>query len=345
MPTWLRYTTLSSLLIISSSLSTLRMMASPPAVLIVGSANQDLTAYTSKVPQMGETVMGQDFKTSCGGKGANQAVAASALAPIKMVCKVGDDIYGQTLLENFRKSGVEYDEATVFASEGIPTGVAPIVVDTMSGDNTIIVIPGANFELTPAEVRKAILEHKPKVVLTQLEVLPETALEAMKAGKKVGAITILNPAPAPDDLHPEFYDCVDILIPNETELKILHGSGKDDDKDEEAMAKDLLDRGISMAVVCTLGSRGAVVVSSNDKIDYVSAPKDLACEKEPVVDTVGAGDSFCGALSAYLNSGLSLDESASLACGIASMTVRKLGAQTSYPTPDEVPEALRIKQT
>jgi ribokinase/non-canonical purine NTP pyrophosphatase (RdgB/HAM1 family) len=314
----------------------------PPSVLIVGSANQDLTAYTSRIPEMGETVMGQDFKTSCGGKGANQAVAASSLAPIRMVCKVGSDIYGKTLLENFRKSGVEYDESTVFAPEGVPTGVAPIVVDTSCGDNTIIVVPGANHVLTPEEVRKAILEHKPKVVLTQLEVLTETALEAMKVGKEVGAITILNPAPAPEILDKGFYKYVDILIPNETELKILHGSGKDDKTSEEDMAKDLLERGISMAVVCTLGARGAVIVSPNGKIDYVSAPKGLACENEPVVDTVGAGDSFCGSLSAYLNSGLDLKESASRACGIASMSVRKLGAQTSYPSPDEIPEELKI---
>jgi ribokinase len=314
----------------------------PPAVLIVGSANQDLTTYTSRIPEMGETVMGQDFKTSCGGKGANQAVAASALAPIKMVCKVGKDVYGNNLLENFRKAGVEYDESTVFAPAGISTGVAPIVVDTSCGDNTIIVIPGANHVLTPEEVRTTILKHKPKVVLTQLEVLTETALEAMKVGKEVGAITILNPAPAPENLDKGFYKYVDILIPNETELKILHGSSGDEKKSEEDMAKDLLEQGISMAVVCTLGARGAVIVSPNDKIDYVSAPKDLPCEKEPVVDTVGAGDSFCGSLAAYLNSGMDLQESASLACGIASMSVRKLGAQTSYPTPDEVPEMLRI---
>lgn len=308
------------------------------SVLIVGSANQDLTAYTSRIPSMGETVLGQDFKTSCGGKGANQAVAAAALLKPIMVCKVGDDSYGKALLENFKKAGVQYDDATVFAAPGIPTGVAPIVVDTTCGDNTIIVVPGANHAVTKEQVRDSILLNKPKVVLTQLEVLPEVALEAMKVGKEIGAITILNPAPAPDALLPDFYKYVDILIPNETELKILCGEG---DEDEETMAKALLERGIAQAVVVTLGARGAMVVA-NEGVTLVSAPKGLACETEPVVDTVGAGDSFCGSLAAYLSSGLTLQTSAGKACGIASMSVRKLGAQTAYPTPEQVPDILKI---
>lgn len=334
--------------------------------MIVGSANQDLTAYTARVPSMGETVMGQDFQTSCGGKGANQAVAAAALLTPIFVGQVGRDAHGRSLLDNFRTAGVVFDETNSLAPPGIPTGVAPIVVDTTTGDNTIIVVPGANHALTKEQVREAILHHRPRVVLTQLEVLPEVALEAMKVGKEVGATTILNPAPAPEELMSEFYNYVDIIIPNETELRLLYGdkpitSHNQDDSttagdgiamtspphDEEIMARALLDRGISQAVVVTLGARGAMVVTKgeNGGVKLVSAPPGIPnLESLPVIDTVGAGDCFCGTLAAYLasSSQMTLEDCARQACGMASLSVRKRGAQTSYPTRNEVPEMLKI---
>jgi len=321
-------------------------------VVVVGSANQDLTAYTGQVPTMGQTVLGKSFETSCGGKGANQAVAAASLdiCPVSMVCRVGSDSFGTDLLGNFQDIGVQYDASTTIVKT-TGTGVAPIVVDTNSGDNMIIVIPGANFALTPEEVRKAILDlvdqgEAPAVVIAQLEILPETALEALKVGKEVGAITILNPAPAPEgwDLN-EFFPFADIIIPNETELQSLCGGSSD--ADEEAMAKSLFEKGVGKAVVVTLGARGAMVVAKSEDDDTievtpVSAPEDLPCRNDPVEDTVGAGDSFCGALSVYLSAGLSLSEAAGKACGVASMSVRKRGAQTSYPKASELPECLRL---
>jgi ribokinase len=220
-----------------------------------------------------------------------------------------------------------------------PSGVASIVVDTKSGDNMIIVSPGANFKLTKEDVRKAILQLKPAQVVVQLEILPEVALEALKVGKEVGATTILNTAPAPEGWSLDelgFYPYIDILIPNETELKKLCPGMED--ADEEAMARSILAKGVGQAVIVTLGARGSLVVEKKGngddsvQVTITDAPEDLPARKEPVKNTVGAGDSFCGALSSYLSTGLSLVEASKYACGVASMTVRKEGAQESYPS-------------
>lgn len=315
-------------------------------VVVVGSANQDLTCYTSTLPTLGETVMGSSFETSCGGKGANQAVAAASLgiSPISMVCRVGQDSFGADLLANFRKVGVQFDPETTMTQEA-HSGVAPIVVDTNSGDNMIIVVPGANHVLTPQNVRNAILSCNPPpaVVVTQLEISPDAALEAMRVGKEVGATTILNPAPAPEGWTlDEFYPYVDILIPNETELLRLC---QDVGGSEQDMARFLLEQGVGKAVVVTLGARGAMIVrkdDENDNVTLVNAPDDLPCRDDPVQDTIGAGDAFCGATATYLSAGLDLVDATTKACGVASMSVRKKGAQSSYPTANELPDCLRI---
>jgi ribokinase/non-canonical purine NTP pyrophosphatase (RdgB/HAM1 family) len=356
-------------------------------IVVVGSANQDLTSNSDVLPSLGETVMGKDFATACGGKGANQAVAAGmlGLAPgelyciwccvgddvrrristfsltdppfyfiyfllmtVEMVCRVGDDLFGQNLLANFRKVGVQFDaEKTVL--KNTPSGVASIVVDGNSGDNMIIVSPGANYKLTAEDVRQAVTKAQPAQVIVQLEILPEVALEALKTGKKVGATTMLNTAPAPEgwtleDPGMEFYPYIDILILNESELAKVAG-GKEGE-DEEGMARSLLDKGVSKAVIVTLGARGALIVEKDDnddiKVSKSKEPDDLPAKKEPVKNTVGAGDSFCGALASYWSTGLSLAEAAKYACGVASMTVRKDGAQTSYPTYDELPDCLKL---
>jgi len=297
--------------------------------------------------------MGDTFTTACGGKGANQAVAAASLGfvPVSMLCRVGDDIFGKNLLDNFRRVGVEFDEESTVLSN-TASGVASIVVDSKSGDNMIIVSPGANYELTKEDVRTTLQAMKPSVVVVQLEILPEVALEAMKVGKEIGATTVLNTAPAPEgwtleDPGREFYPYVDILIPNETELQKLCKDTPDCETEEE-MAKSLLDKGVSTVLV-TLGARGAMIVqkddggSGNTKVTLVDAPDDLPAREEPVKDTIGAGDAFCGALSTCLSMGMTLEQSATFACGVASMTVRKVGAQTSYPTQEELPDCLKME--
>eukprot|EP00977_Amphora_coffeiformis_P013380 scaffold3498_cov176-Amphora_coffeaeformis.AAC.8 len=318
-------------------------------VVVVGSANQDLTSYTGQLPVLGETVMGETFETSCGGKGANQAKAAASLglAPVSMVCRVGDDVFGESLLKDFDKKRVNYDKADTVLKDGTSSGVATIVVDKASGDNMIIVTPGANYKLTPDNVEEALkkMTDPPAVVVVQLEVKYEASLQALKTAKELGAITVFNPAPAPTEegALDDFFPFVDIFIPNETELRTLCGRVGDDSVDEEEMAKTFLLKGVNKAVICTLGARGAMIVTKQEEgeptVDMVCAPGDLPANKEPVVDTIGAGDAFCGALSTYLASGLEMVEAGNLACGFASMSVRRLGA--NYPEPDDLPEMLR----
>ena len=321
-------------------------------VAFVGSANQDLTSYTPTLPVLGETVLGDTFATSTGGKGANQARACGSFAPhyctAQMICRVGEDVFGQEICKTLKAGGVTYDEETSILKDGTASGVAAIVVDQKSGDNMIIVSPGANFKLTPENVDEELKALKPAVVTTQLEIPMESALQAMKSGRKLGAVTILNPAPAPTEEGAlnDFWPFVDIFIPNETELRTICGKVGDDSVDETDMAKSLLEKGVGKAVICTLGARGAMIVARGDKEDddvkvsMVDAPEDLPARNEPIKDTIGAGDAFCGALSCYLSAGISLEEAAGMACGFASMSIRRQGA--NYPTFDELPETLKI---
>lgn len=331
-------------------------------VAVVGSANQDLTSYTAVLPQMGETVMGNTFATSCGGKGSNQACAAASLglSPVTMICRLGDDVFAKDLMANFKKKGVEVDAETTIlkaTKDGKPisTGVASIVVDTTSGDNMIIVTPGANHEMTANDVEMSLkaIPETPAAVVVQLEILKEAALAALKTGKELGSITILNPAPAPEaGVLDSFYPYTDIIIPNETELRKICGVAEDAEGGsdfEEKLAKQLLtDNGVKKAVIVTLGARGAMVVARDEsgmdgmKVTYVSQPDDLPCKNDPIADTVGAGDAFCGALATYLSCGVELEKAAGMACGLASMSVRRTGA--SYPSPDEIPKCLKLKE-
>jgi ribokinase len=344
------------ILVLFSHLSSIALAFTMKApVAVVGSANQDLTTYTAVLPQMGETVTGSIFATSCGGKGSNQACAAASLglAPVTMICRMGDDVFAKDLLANFKKKGVQVDEeATIL--QGVSTGVASIVVDTTTGDNMIIVTPGANHEMKANDVERALkgLSEKPAAVVVQLEILKEAALAALKTGSELGAITILNPAPAPETgVLDNFYMYTDIIIPNETELRKICGVAEDAQGDsdmEENLAKQLLTgSGVKKAVIVTLGARGAMVVARDKKgadgitVSYVNQPDDLPCKNDPIADTIGAGDAFCGALAAYLSSGVGLEKAAAMACGLASMSIRCTGA--SYPSPDEIPDCLRIK--
>jgi inosine triphosphate pyrophosphatase len=249
---------------------------------------------------------------------------------------------------------VSFDENTTVLRDGTPSGAASIIVDSKSGDNMIVVSPGANFKLSKEDVRQAILHQQPSHVVVQLEIQPEVALEALQAGRNVGALTILNPAPAPEGWTlDKFYPLIDILIPNETELQKLYSDSKSmmassEGADEETMAKYfLVEKGVAQAVIVTLGVRGAMVVErmvdGSVQTTMTDAPEDLPARQEPVLNTIGAGDSFCGSLATYYSTGrLSLVEAAGYACGIASMTVRKDGVQDAYPTYDDLPDCLKF---
>jgi ribokinase/non-canonical purine NTP pyrophosphatase (RdgB/HAM1 family) len=321
------------------------------SIVVVGSANVDLTTYTNSAPGQGETVLGKEFKTSLGGKGANQAVAAALLsAPnsIHFICKVGNDDYGMELIRNFDKRRILYNPNNVISKKN-HTGIAAITV-TSTGENSIIVVPGSNHDLSVEEVKNQLVEiqqfKKIDVVMTQLEVNLDVALMAMKIGRECSALTILNPAPAPDFFDDDFFDYVDMIVPNESELRKLVRITKEGSIED--MAKELLKRGIRKAVIVTLGAKGAMIIQRKTElenefeVDFVNAPQELQNANEPVIDTVGAGDAFCGSLAVYLASGSQLLDAVMKACGVASLSVRKIGAQSSYPTFYELPPCLRL---
>ncbi|GHF96918.1 ribokinase [Streptomyces thermodiastaticus] len=295
-------------------------------LLVVGSANADLVIGVERRPAAGETVLGSDLAVHPGGKGANQAVAAARLgARTALLARVGDDAHGRLLLDSQRAAGVD---TTGVLTGGAPTGVALITVDP-SGDNSIVVSPGANARLTPEDVRAAAgLLARSRVVSAQLEVPLETVVEAVRqlAG---GSRFVLNPSP-PRPLPQELLDACDPLIVNEHEARVILG-GEAAGPAPEDWARALLARG-PRSVVVTLGAEGALVASAEGLARVPSVAVD-------VVDTTGAGDAFAAALAWRLGAGVPLAEAAAYAARVGAAAVTKPGAQESYPTAAEV-EAL-----
>ena len=282
-------------------------------LLVVGSANADLVIGVERRPGAGETVLGSDLALHPGGKGANQAVAAARLgARTALLARVGDDAHGRLLLD----------------SQRAPTGVALITVDP-SGDNSIVVSPGANGRLTPEDVRAAgSLFQASRVVSTQLEIPLETVLEVVR-NLAPDSRFVLNPSP-PRPLPAEVLAACDPLIVNEHEAKVILGDACVSEAPED-WARMLLARG-PRSVVVTMGAEGALVASA-EGVTRVPAVRVDA------VDTTGAGDAFTAALAWRLGAGASLAEAAAYASRVGAAAVTKRGAQDSFPTAAEV-EAL-----
>lgn len=295
-------------------------------LLVVGSANADLVIEVERRPAAGETVLGGDLATHPGGKGANQAVAAARLgARTALLARVGDDAHGRLLLDSQRAAGA--DTAGVLVG-GAPTGVALITVDP-SGDNSIVVSPGANGRLTPADVRAAAgLLGASRVVSAQLEIPLETVVEVVR-GMAPGSRFVLNPSP-PLPLPAEVLAACDPLIVNEHEAKVILG-GASADGEPADWARLLLAKG-PRSVVVTLGADGALVADGHGVTAVPSV-------KVAAVDTTGAGDAFTAALAVRLGAGASLPEAAEYAARVGAAAVTRRGAQESYPTAAEV-EAL-----
>jgi ribokinase len=289
----------------------------------------DLIARAPRIPQPGETILGGDFCTAPGGKGANQAVAAARLgAQVSMVGRVGSDAFAQTLLASLAAAGVEHHH--VIQDAQAATGVALIVVDE-NGQNSIVVASGANARLSPADVdatRTAIAAAG--VLLLQLESPLETVTRAAELARAHDVTVILNPAPA-CELPAGLLDQVDVLIPNESETTILTelpvGSPV------EAQAAALLKLGVGAAIL-TLGERGALLAQP-DGVEHVPA-----FQVTPV-DTTAAGDAFVGGFAAALAEGRSPIEAVRWGCAAGALATTKLGAQPSLPTRQEVEELLR----
>jgi ribokinase len=292
-------------------------------LLVVGSANADLVIGVERRPGPGETVLGSDLAVHPGGKGANQAVAAARLgARTALLARVGDDAHGRLLLDAQRAAGV--DTVGVLVG-GAPTGVALITVDP-SGDNSIVVSPGANGKLTPADIRAAgSLFHASRVVSAQLEIPLETVVEVVRT-LPPGTRFVLNPSP-PRPLPQEVLAACDPLIVNEHEARVLLGEAGVGDVPED-WARLLLARG-PRSVVVTLGARGALVASAEGVARVPSV-------RVEAVDTTGAGDAFTAALAWRLGSGESLADSAAYAARVGAAAVTRAGAQESYPTAAEV---------
>ncbi len=305
-----------------------------PKICMVGSSNIDLIARTPRMPAPGETIVGTLFQMGYGGKGANQAVMAARLgAQVAVVTKLGRDVFGEDTLKNYRSQGI--DTTYVLFDEQRFSGVAPIWVDERTGQNTIIIVPGANDGLSPADTRSASSAiRSAEVLICQLEIPMETTLEAFRVAKENGGktLTILNPAPAAQ-LPEEIYGLTDILAPNESETALLTGMPVDSLDHVTAAAQALHKRG-PQTIIITLGERGALLLDGDQAAQFVPA------QKVQAVDSTGAGDAFIGSLAYFLGSKRPLRDAVERACAIATQSVLKTGTQTSFPKRDEVMDLL-----
>lgn len=292
----------------------------PAVIAVVGSAMMDLTAYAQILPEPGQTLAGQHFTTGFGGKGANQAVmAAHCGAEVHFIGKLGEDVFGGSILDNFVKVGINTDYVE---RSKTPTGVAHIWVDG-DGENRIIIIPGANHEIEIEKAVDAINSIKDlSIVVAQCEIKQEVTLNAFRAAKARGCTTILNPAPY-QEISPELLELCDWIIPNETEFRELSGQLPTSDEILKSFRP-------GKNSIVTLGSQGAVYISPDGQLTKVSAPKVTA------VDTTGAGDAFVGAFACSLASGSDPVSAMTLGIKVASFSVTRKGAQSSYPDQAEI---------
>jgi ribokinase len=300
-------------------------------VVVVGSSNMDLVVKSSRIPVVGETILGGDFIMVPGGKGANQAVAAAKLgARVCFVAKLGDDLFGRQSLDNFKKEGLDTTHVTLSAEA--PSGVALIMVDD-AGNNVIVVAPGANARLTAEEVKKAESDIASSgAVVAQLEVPLDTVAFAGQLAQVAGVPFVLDPAPA-RRLPAELLKIVDVLTPNETEAQILTGIEVHDEPSARAAAEKLLSTGVK-TVILTMGAQGFLLVD-RDKVEFVTA------RQVDAVDSTAAGDAFTGSLAVGMAQGKSISEAALLANHVAALSVTRMGAQPSMPTLQQVGDFMR----
>ena len=298
------------------------MQEATKPIVVVGSINMDLVTRTPRIPLAGQTLTGTGFVTTPGGKGANQAVAAARLGyPVQMIGKVGEDVFGQALLDNLAHAGVGASAVERVAG---PSGVAPILVAD-NGENSIVVVPGANGEVDCASIdRHSALIRSAGMVLCQLELPLETVSHVLALCADAGVPVMLDPAPAAP-LPEAIWSQVTWFTPNETEAALYVG----DELAEEDSAKRLLGRGLR-GVVLKRGSKGAYVAVAGGKAAWV---RPFPVE---AVDTVGAGDCFNGAFAVALLEGLDPFAAARFASAAAAISVTRRGAQASMPTRAEV---------
>lgn len=286
----------------------------------------DLTCYADTLPEPGETIFGKSFTTGFGGKGANQAVMARRCgSEVYMIGRVGEDLFGNSILENFGEAGINLSFTGVST---LPTGIAHIWVDS-TGENRIIIVPGANGDVNIEDIENAITQiPNLGIVIAQCEIPQAVTLAAFESAKRRGCLTLLNPAPY-QPLSIELLEATDWLVVNEVEFSQLH-------------AEHLLpttDANISgfrpgRSAVVTLGAAGAAIVDALGAVQRVQVPR-----VNPV-DTTGAGDCFIGAFAAALIQRKEPQKALEFAALVASQSVLRHGAQSSYPTTDEIAQIL-----
>ncbi|MCT8977524.1 ribokinase [Clostridium sp. CX1] len=301
------------------------------SICILGSINMDLVLRVNRMVQPGETILSKDYKKIFGGKGANQAVAARRLgANVNFIGQVGRDENGYEILEALKKDNIDVNY--IRHSDNSPTGMAIITVDD-EGRNSIVVVPGANMDISKQWIReREDIISESRMLISQFETPLEATIEAFRVAKEKGVITVLNPAPAkeiPDGL----LKLTDIIIPNETEAFELTNTKVDDEKSIKEAASKFMEKGVKFVII-TLGERGAALVSK-DKFNIIPAYKVKA------IDTTAAGDSFIGALASKLQNEENIDfeqieKAIKFANKVSSIVVQRQGAQPSLPYLEEV---------
>jgi len=295
-------------------------MGKRPRIAVVGSANVDLTTFTDRFPKPGETIFGQNFDLGFGGKGANQAVAARLSgAEVFMVARVGSDLFGPAMIENFRKQGI--DPTYVKQVEGLSSGVAPIFVEP-NGQNRILVVKGANDALKPADVDAAaeMLKTVDCIVL-QFEIPVETVYYTIAFARQNGIRCILNPAPA-QDVDMAALNGLDYFVPNESEAETITGSPVKNADDAKLCAERLIVGGIRRVII-TLGANGSLL-ASREGSEHV-AP--FAVKS---IDSTGAGDAFIGSFAVFLGEGVPEKEAVRRANLYAGLSTTGVGTQKSF---------------
>ena len=295
-------------------------MAKRPRIAVIGSANIDLTTFTSQFPKPGETLFAEKFDLGFGGKGANQAVAARLCgAEVFMVARVGSDLFGPATIENFRKQGI--DTTYVKQVEGLSSGVAPIFVEP-SGQNRILVVKGANDALRPAHVDEAAETLKTAdCIVLQFEIPLETVYYTVAFARKHGIRCIVNPAPA-QPVEMGAIRELDYFIPNEGEAETIGGSPVKTLEDAKSCAAKFCGHGIRRVII-TLGANGSLLASQ-------SGCRHIAPFAVKSIDSTGAGDAFIGSFAVFLAEGLAEEEALRRANLYAALSTTGVGTQKSF---------------
>jgi ribokinase len=301
------------------------------SIVVIGSSNTDMIIRVPRIPRAGETLLGGEFFTAAGGKGANQAVGAARLrGKVALIARVGRDTFGDQAIAGLRRDGI--DVSCVFRDKLTPSGVALIFV-AKEGENSIAVAGGANAKLSPSDVKKAArVIRSAALLVAQLETPLATVTAAVEVAAKAGVPVILNPAPA-RPLPNSLLERISILTPNETEAELLTGIKVTDAAAAAKACSKLRSRGVGI-VILTLGKRGAFLADAD-------GPRLVPGFKVKTVDSTAAGDIFNGALGVALAEGKTVLDAVRFANAAAALSVTRLGAQPSAPSRADIEKFIR----